>query len=558
MRLTKGALRAWVCVSGATPLPSRAVVAASSRTPSPLAAVGIDTDGGSSSLSSLSSLSSSSRGASFVGASSSSFGSVGIGIAGGMSHSQSQWQSQSPRAWTRRRMCSSSSSILAPTPPTSTRNRVALLQMPVTDDKSVNLRVAREYVERAGRLGASLCVLPEVWNSPYATGAFPYYAETLPDVGDCVEDLEGIDGVGEEDVVIVGGEEEEDDDDDNNEEDDEDEASVEEIEIDADRGRNRSRRSLRCSSSGSSTIPWGESSIFLMDVAKSTGMYVVGGSVPEVVRSGSSPSDGDDGVEGGGEHRRRTTRYYNTCLVIDPNGRVVGKHRKAHLFDVSVPGGIHFRESETLTRGDLGATYFDVIERGAEDAGDDDGGLGRIGVGICYDIRFPEYALLLTQVHRCRILIYPGAFNLTTGPAHWELLQRARAVDGQCFVLTASPARTPPPPPSLALSGEEGDDDDAGGRKYPHYSAWGHSSVVSPWGDVIATCDEGPAVVVADLDMNLVRETRMAIPTSTQKRTDLYRLIEGDGDGCRMTVGGKGNDENGQGWARSTVASLQT
>lgn len=153
-----------------------------------------------------------------------------------------------------------------------------------------------------------------------------------------------------------------------------------------------------------------------------------------------------------------------------------------------------------------------------------------------YDIRFPEYALLLTQVHQCKILIYPGAFNLTTGPAHWELLQRARAVDGQCFVLTASPARMPPPPFPDEEGGCGGGGDDgpsSGGeaKKYPHYSAWGHSSVVSPWGDVIATCDEGPAIVVADLDMNLVREMRTAIPTMTQKRTDLYRLIEGSQGG---------------------------
>ncbi|KAL3822438.1 hypothetical protein ACHAXA_007445 [Cyclostephanos tholiformis] len=198
---------------------------------------------------------------------------------------------------------------------------------------------------------------------------------------------------------------------------------------------------------------------------------------------------------------------------------------EVHLFDVSVPGGIHFMESETLTMGDLGATYFDVLSSARNDedvevgGGEEDhvgGGLGRIGVGICYDIRFPEYALLLTQVHECRVLIYPGAFNLTTGPAHWELLQRARAVDGQCFVLTASPARMPPPPPPHE------------DMKYPHYSAWGHSSVVSPWGDVIATCDEGPAVVIADLDMNLVSQMRAAIPTMMQKRTPLHVACDHD------------------------------
>ena len=102
---------------------------------------------------------------------------------------------------------------------------------------------------------------------------------------------------------------------------------------------------------------------------------------------------------------------------------------------------------------------------------------------------------------------------MTTGPAHWELLQRARAVDGQCYVLTASPARTLPPK-------KEG--------KYPHYSAWGHSTVVSPWGEVVATCDEQPNMVVADLDMNKVDEMRIAIPTMSQKRHDLYRLVNDD------------------------------
>lgn len=113
------------------------------------------------------------------------------------------------------------------------------------------------------------------------------------------------------------------------------------------------------------------------------------------------------------------------------------------------------------------------------------------------------------------MLIYPGAFNLTTGPAHWELLQRARAVDGQCFILTASPARVPRPQVD---------------QKYPHYSAWGHSTAVSPWGEVIASCDENPNVVVVDLDMKKVEEMRMAIPTSNQKRHDLYKLTTGSGD----------------------------
>jgi omega-amidase len=135
-----------------------------------------------------------------------------------------------------------------------------------------------------------------------------------------------------------------------------------------------------------------------------------------------------------------------------------------------------------------------------------------------YDIRFPEYALLLTKEYQCNILIFPGAFNLTTGPAHWELLQRARAVDNQCFVLTASPAR-------VVLS-----DEDQKESPYPHYTAWGHSTAVAPWGDVLATCNEQEALVICDLDLTQVATMRQSIPTAHQKRTDMYRLEAVDDD----------------------------
>lgn len=220
----------------------------------------------------------------------------------------------------------------------------------------------------------------------------------------------------------------------------------------------------------------------LFDAAMQHGVYIIGGSISE--------KEGD--------------KLYNTCLCISPAGELVAKHRKVHLFDIDVKGGITFKESDTLTGGDTLSVF---------DTGDDL--FGSIGVGICYDIRFPEYALLLTQKYGCNLLVYPGAFNLTTGPAHWELLQRGRAVDNQCFVLTASPARTDPP-----KEGEEG--------KYPHYTAWGHSTVINPWGEVIATCDEKEAVVMADLNMDEVKNMRQGIPTFTQKRLDLYKLADGD------------------------------
>jgi omega-amidase len=151
--------------------------------------------------------------------------------------------------------------------------------------------------------------------------------------------------------------------------------------------------------------------------------------------------------------------------------------------------------------------------------------------------------MVLARQHHCKILIYPGAFNLTTGPTHWELLQRARAVDNQCYIVMTSPARTVLPP-------EDGEDDDnkgstagdgdaeaatdpAGGkppppirRRYPHYMAWGHSTVVGPWGNIVATRDEHEGIVVADLDLKKVDEMRRSIPVYQQKRDDLYDLVK--------------------------------
>lgn len=99
---------------------------------------------------------------------------------------------------------------------------------------------------------------------------------------------------------------------------------------------------------------------------------------------------------------------------------------------------------------------------------------------------------------------------MTTGPAHWELLQRARAVDNQCFVLTASPSRSPETP----------------GSKYPHYTAWGHSTIVAPWGDIVATCEDKETLILADINLNKVDEMRQSIPVMNQKRSDLYTLRE--------------------------------
>jgi omega-amidase len=241
----------------------------------------------------------------------------------------------------------------------------------------------------------------------------------------------------------------------------------------------------------------------LQTLAKELQLWIVGGSISE---------------------RCDDEKLYNTCLVINPQGTIVAKHRKVHLFDIHVPGGICFQESDTLSAGNT-LSWFDSP-------------FGRIGLGICYDIRFPEYALALARLtqastttnnettttwhHSLTMLIYPGAFNLTTGPAHWELLQRARALDNQCYCLTASPARVTPEAAAASATSAS----TSSPITYPHYTAWGHSTMVGPWGDVIATCDEGPALVVAELDLTKVPQIRQQIPILQQKRYDLYTPVD--------------------------------
>ncbi|XP_058812739.1 omega-amidase NIT2-like [Topomyia yanbarensis] len=212
-------------------------------------------------------------------------------------------------------------------------------------------------------------------------------------------------------------------------------------------------------------IPAGETSQSLSAVAKQLGIYLIGGTIPEKI-----------GTE---------NKIYNTCTVWSPEGSLMATYRKIHLFDIDIPGGITFRESDVLTGGEQLAV---IPVDGA-----------KIGIGICYDIRFDELARIYRN-QGCDMLIYPGAFNMKTGPLHWELLARARATDTQSYVATISPAR----------------DKSAG------YVAWGHSMVVDPWAKVVASAKEGEEMVLADVNLKTVDEVREQIPIFRQRRTDLY------------------------------------
>ncbi|KAF8136234.1 carbon-nitrogen hydrolase [Boletus edulis] len=182
-------------------------------------------------------------------------------------------------------------------------------------------------------------------------------------------------------------------------------------------------------------------------------------------------------------------KVYNTCIVFSPEGKLVVIHRKVHLFDIDIPGKIRFKESETLASGSS-TTFFDTD-------------FARIGLGICYDVRFPELAMIAAR-KGCHVLIYPSAFNTTTGPLHWELLQRARAVDNQVFFSMCSPARDPK----------------------AAYQAYGHSMVVDPLGKVLGQAKEFEEILHFDIDPQVYHSARAEIPVTTQRRFDVYSDVK--------------------------------
>lgn len=190
---------------------------------------------------------------------------------------------------------------------------------------------------------------------------------------------------------------------------------------------------------------------------------------------------------GGSVAEREDDRVYNTAYVFDPDGRQIAKHRKMHLFDIDVKGGQRFFESDTLSPGNS-VTVFSTP-------------FCKMGLCICYDFRFPELARLMVDAG-AKVILVPAAFNMTTGPAHWELLFRQRAVDNQVYTVGVAPARDP------AAS----------------YQSWGHSIVCSPWGEVLMQADEKESVAITSLDLDRVDEIRRQLPLLSQRRTDVYRL----------------------------------
>ncbi len=210
----------------------------------------------------------------------------------------------------------------------------------------------------------------------------------------------------------------------------------------------------------------GPTTILLGELASLYGVMLVGGSIPELDNEG---------------------RIYNTSFIFGSRGELLGQYRKMHLFDIDIPGSITFRESDSLSSGkDLCVFQHDGL---------------CFSVLICYDIRFPELSRL-AALRGSQILVVPGAFNRTTGPLHWELLMRSRAVDNQVFVAAASPAL----------------------NRNSSYLAWGHSMLVDPWGQVVGSAGDDEEILVVDLNLSALNEVRSQIPVLKQRRSDLYDL----------------------------------
>lgn len=204
----------------------------------------------------------------------------------------------------------------------------------------------------------------------------------------------------------------------------------------------------------------------LSEYANQYGIYLIGGSMPEKDAEG---------------------KVYNTSYIFDRQGKQIGKHRKVHLFDIDVTGGQTFKESDTLTAGDHD-TVFDTE-------------FGRMGVILCFDIRFPELARMMVN-DGAKAIFVPAAFNMTTGPAHWELSFRTRALDNQIYMIGCAPMR----------------DESAG------YISWGHSIVTDPWGRVIDMLDEKEGVLLTELDLDYEEQVREELPLLKNRRKDMYRL----------------------------------
>ncbi|MBY8609569.1 carbon-nitrogen hydrolase family protein [Burkholderia arboris] len=191
---------------------------------------------------------------------------------------------------------------------------------------------------------------------------------------------------------------------------------------------------------------------FLADAARRHGIWVIGGTLP---LKAPEPD-----------------RVLNTTLVFDPSGHEAARYDKIHLFNFE-KGDESFDEARTIRAGDTVVAF--------------DAPFGRVGLSVCYDLRFPE---LYRRMGDCALIVVPSAFTYTTGRAHWDMLLRARAVENQCYVLAAA----------------------QGGKHENGRRTWGHSMLIDPWGEIVAVRDVGASVVLGAIDPQRIADVRQSLP----------------------------------------------
>ncbi len=217
-------------------------------------------------------------------------------------------------------------------------------------------------------------------------------------------------------------------------------------------------------------VPSGVSIRFMAELARRHGVWVLCGSL----------------------HEAREGRRYNTSVLLNPTGEVAARYSKLHMFDVTLPDGSVALESALVQPGE-GITVADTP-------------LGRLGMSICYDLRFPElYRLMALQ--GAEVLLVPAEFNRYTGQRHWEVLLRARAIENACYVLAP---------------GQIGIKQTADGP----YPCYGNSMIISPEGEILARLGEEEGIALAEIDLRRVAESRQRIPVLQNRRTDIYDLSQ--------------------------------
>jgi predicted amidohydrolase len=198
-------------------------------------------------------------------------------------------------------------------------------------------------------------------------------------------------------------------------------------------------------------------------LAKSLGVHLCAGSILEAI-----PGE---------------PRAYNTSCLFGPDGSLLARYRKLHLFDVDLPGRVSVRESDSRAPGD----EVTVVATP----------LGTLGMSICYDLRFPELYRRLARAG-AEVLLVPAAFTFHTGSAHWDVLCRARAIENQCYLIAPNQTGTS-----------------------PHgFADWGNSCIVDPWGRVLGRAGDGDGIVVAEIDRGYLARVRRELPSLSHARLD--------------------------------------